>query len=68
MRTVLAFPDFANQVIQIHYSWLPGSLIFRPVDRFLNEEGVVSVTGEFLNAYGGSAHQVDDFYSRLPPS
>ena len=53
MRTVLAFPGFANEVIQIHYSWLLSCLTFRPINRFLNEEGVVSVTGEFWNAYGG---------------
>ena len=53
MRTALALPGFANQVIQIYYSWSLSSLKFRPGYRFLNEEGVVSVTGELLNAYGG---------------
>jgi len=68
MSTALAFLGFANQVIQISYSWSLSSLKFRPIYRFLNEEGVISITGEFLNAYGNKCTPIDGFYSRLPTS
>ncbi len=41
---VLVIPGFANQVIRFHYALSLG--ILRQNYRFLNEEGVVSVTGE----------------------